>query len=136
MMPQLPQIMLISIALLVLFSSSRVLLISVKLLQRLQAQTSSPEVVSFGSSSLDEEQEEAIVQNLLLVLATSGFEGKAFLLFNDRQESQQIFEEISPFDPVFLFRGNRLLASLLAPKGFSWKVMSQDDRLCRLVELV
>ena len=102
--------------------------IATALIASLKPKSQSPEIDSYGQSTLTDEQEQALMEWLFASLMGAGYFGKAHLIWDGGQDRErEIFTALMRKEPIFLYRQ----ASQPTPtaEGYCWRLIGEHPSL-------
>ena len=87
-----------------------------------------PTIDSYGQSTLNQEQQQALMEWLFACLMSAGYFGKAHLIWDDGQDRQrEIFSALMRNEPIFLYRqGTRVSPTA---EGYYWRPIGEHPSL-------
>jgi hypothetical protein len=103
------------------------------LIASLKPKSKIPTIDTYGQSTLNQEQQQALMEWLFASLMGAGYFGKAHLIWDDGQDrAREIFTALMRNEPIFLYRlGARPTPTV---EGYVWRPIGEHPSL-RVYEL-
>ncbi|MEG4997764.1 hypothetical protein [Microcoleus sp. B4-D4] len=107
--------------------------LAIALIASLKPKSQSPQIDTYGQSSLTQEQQQALMELLFASFRDVGYFGKSHLIWDDGQDRQrEIFTALMRHEPIFLYRQGVRPTPIV--EGYCWKLIGEHPSL-RLYQL-
>ncbi|MEG5043544.1 hypothetical protein [Microcoleus sp. B4-C1] len=104
------------------------------LIASLKPKSKTPIIDTYGESTLNQDEQQALMEWLFASLMGAGYFGKAHLIWDDSQDRErEIFTALMRNEPIFLYRQGARPSPTV--EGYGWRLIGEHPSL-RVYELV
>ncbi|MEG3843121.1 hypothetical protein [Microcoleus sp. herbarium14] len=98
------------------------------LIASLKPKSQSPAIDTYGESTLNQDEQQALMESLFASLMGVGYFGKAHLIWgDDRNREKEIFTALMRHEPIFLYRQGARPSPTV--EGYGWRLIGEHPSL-------